>query len=206
MIKAIFFDMDGVLTTDQTGSVTSCKYFSEKSGIPFEELLSQKIGYDEAIDKNEITNEEVWSNISREHNAKFNIAWIEEAFANTPMDTKMLNFAKSFKDRYSLGIITDNEKERADLIVKLHNLHDLFSTIIVSAEVGSTKKTTKIFEVALKQSGFQAKECIFIDNKQSNLDTAELSGMHSVFFDDELRDFDLLKTNIEAIIERETET
>jgi len=35
VIRAIFFDYDGVLTTDKNGSLTTYRYLSEASGIAF---------------------------------------------------------------------------------------------------------------------------------------------------------------------------
>ena len=39
MIKAIFFDFDGVLTTDKYGALTSSIYFSNLLNIPREKII-----------------------------------------------------------------------------------------------------------------------------------------------------------------------
>jgi putative hydrolase of the HAD superfamily len=36
--KAVFFDFDGVLTLDRTGSLTTNRYLNQTTGIPLERI------------------------------------------------------------------------------------------------------------------------------------------------------------------------
>lgn len=200
MIKKIFFDFDGVLTTDKTGSHTNCKYFSQKIGLNRKELLSKVKQFDEEIDAGKISEKEVWESICKEREVEFNPNWLKEAFLSTPIDERMLEYAKQLKNKYSLGMITDNASERMNMIIEQNKQFNIFDTIIVSEEVKCTKKGTKIFEIATQKAQVNAKECIFIDNKQKNVECAKNAGFIGVFFDDEKRDYDNLFKLMDEIL------
>ena len=200
MIKKIFFDFDGVLTTDKTGSYTNCKYFSQKIGVDAKELLSKVKQFDEKIDAGKISEKDVWELICKEAGVEFSPNWLQEAFINTPIDELMLEYARQLKNKYSVGIITDNSIERMNIIIEQNQGFNIFDTIIISEDVKCTKKGTEIFKVTTQRANVNAKECIFIDNKQKNVDSAKNAGLIGVYFDDEKRDYDNLFKIIDEII------
>lgn len=200
MIKKIFFDFDGVLTTDKTGSHTNCKYFSLKIEVDAQELLSKVKQFDEEIDAGKISEKDVWESICKEAEVEFSPNWLQEAFINTPIDEVMLEYARQLKNKFSVGIITDNSTERMNIIIEQNQGFNIFDTIIISEDVKCTKKGTEIFKVTTQRANVNAKECIFIDNKQKNVDSAKNAGFIGVYFDDEKRDYDNLFKIIDEII------
>ena len=200
MIKKIFFDFDGVLTTDKTGSETHSKYFSQKIGVNAQELLSKVKQYDGEIDAGKISIKDVWESICKEAKIEFNPNWLQEAFISTPIDERMLEYARQLKNKYSVGIITDNSTERMNVIMEQNKGFNIFDTIIISEDVKCTKEGTEIFEITTQRANVNAKECIFIDNKQKNVDCAKNAGFIGIFFDDEKRDYDNLFKTIDEII------
>ena len=48
LIKAVFFDYDGVLTTDKTGSLTTNRYLSQAAGIDFSKIRAAFSQYSRA--------------------------------------------------------------------------------------------------------------------------------------------------------------
>lgn len=200
MIKKIFFDFDGVLTTDKTGAETHSKYFSQKIGVNAQELLSKVKQYDGEIDAGKISIKDVWESICKEAKIEFNPNWLKEAFISTPIDERMLEYARQLKDKYSVGIITDNSTERMNVIMEQNKGFNIFDTIIISEDVKCTKEGTEIFEITTQRANVNAEECIFIDNKQKNVDTAKKVGFIGVYFDDKKRDYDNLFKIIDKII------
>ncbi|MCL2740217.1 MAG: HAD family phosphatase [Oscillospiraceae bacterium] len=201
MIKAIFFDLDGVLTLDKTGTITESKYFANKTGIDFQKLFEHKCKFDQREDSDKLKTADIWKFICEKCAVEFNPDWIKEAFKSAPIDDKMVAIAKKLKRKYKIGIITDNKAERVKVIVEQNNLKNLFESIVVSSEVGSTKRQPKIFEVAMQSLGVKPEECIFIDNSQRNVDIARQVGMLGIYFDDEVRDYseiDKLVNNVKS--------
>ncbi|MDW9246882.1 hAD-superhydrolase subfamily IA, variant 3 [Burkholderia cepacia] len=72
---------------------------------------------------------------------------LEEAFQSTPKNDAMFALARSLKPEYSLGIITDNKRDRIDSLKKSQGLDVLFNPIIVSAEFGSGKDGSAVLNM-----------------------------------------------------------
>ena len=196
MIKYIFFDMDGVLTTDTTGSYTTAKFFADKFEIDFDELFQYTKPFDSDIDAGKLTVNEVWANVAEKYNKEFKDEYIREAFLSTPIDSKMLEIVDKLKENYKVGIITDNSIERANAIFDKNNFREIFDTIIISGEVKSTKKSVEIFNIAAEKAGVECNECVFIDNNTNNAKVADEASFRGIWFDDQARDYDKLWNEI----------
>lgn len=123
---------------------------------------------------------------------KLDIKILEIAFKNTPQNTAMLALCKKLKPRYKLGIITDNNKERFDLLKEEMSLSHVFDYLILSADVGAMKDSDVIFQKALELAQCKPEECIFIDNDANNLTIPKKLGIKTIFYDHE-------KNNVEAL-------
>ncbi|MEK6353924.1 MAG: HAD family phosphatase [Burkholderia cenocepacia] len=196
MIKAIFFDYDGVLTTDKTGSLTTNRYLSNASGIDYELIRRAFSHYNADLILGKMTHKAIWPTVSKliEHELDFSL--LEQAFLSTPMNDSMFALARNLRKRYSVGIITDNKKDRLDCLRKSQRLDELFDPVIVSAEHGVGKQSPAIFEIALRKLHISPEEAIFLDNTAANLVAAEGLGMHTYLHDDELNDVEKLATTL----------
>jgi len=189
MIRAVLFDLDGVLTLDKTGNVTTCRYFFEKLGVDYQSLFEYRNQFDEAIDRGKTNNTAVWKAIFKAHGMDLNPAWLKEANESTPIDEKMMGYVREFKKKCKVGIITDNEKGRVDDVSALNGWNGLFDSITISDVVGSTKADEPIYGVAMGGLGVKPNECVLIDNTMRNVEMARRVGMRGIYFDDERRDY-----------------
>jgi FMN phosphatase YigB (HAD superfamily) len=188
LIKAIFFDYDGVLTTDKTGSLTTSRYLSQATGIPLSAVMASLSRYNKDLTLGKSTHSQVWHEICSALGQELGIGLLNEAFQSTPMNSAMFSLARRLRERYSVGIITDNKKDRIDYLKRHQDLESLFSPIVVSAEVGASKESAKIFLHALHCTGVSAEESIFIDNSKDNLIAPNALGFNTIFHDDEKND------------------
>jgi putative hydrolase of the HAD superfamily len=189
VIKAIFFDFDGVLTVDKTGSITTTRYLSHATGIDLSRVQAAFRKYNTALTFGETTHADIWEDLCGELGHQISIGLLNEAFESTPMNARMFSLARDLKSTYSVGIITDNKKDRIDHLKKFHGLPSLFDPIVVSAEVGASKESPKIFQSALRCLDICPHECVFIDNSEENLDAPRTLGIRTIYFDDERQDF-----------------
>ena len=199
MIKTIFFDLDGVLTLNKTGSAVQAKFFAEKFNLSESELRAKRKEYTIRDNTGEMTNYEAYQEILGSFGIEPSLEVIEESFALTPVDDRMIGIAKDYTKDYKVGIITDNSKDRAEYIAAFNNWDEIFDPIIISADVGEMKTGRKIFDVAVEAVGCEHEECVFIDNTQKNIDSCNSIGMHGIFFDDQVRDYDKMLAEIDAI-------
>ena len=187
-IRAVFFDFDGVLTRDKTGSITTLRYLSKTTGIEFGRLHDAFREHNEALNLGRTTHRAIWPVVCDRLNFPMDMTLLSAAFESTPFNAGMLRLARNLRRNHSVGIITDNKKDRIDHLKAYAGLSAIFDPIVVSAEVGCDKKSLRIFERALNLVAAAPEESIFIDNTASNLAAPEALRMNTIYFDDEKND------------------
>lgn len=187
-IKAIFFDFDGVLTKDKTGSITTLRYLSQETGVEFNSLRAAFKDHNDALNLGRTTHSAIWPAVCDKLNFHIDIGLLQAAFESTPFNEGMLRLASNLRQNYSVGIITDNKIDRIDHLKVYAGLSTLFDPIVVSAEVGSDKESPLIFESALSYLAIAPNESVFIDNSESNLVAPTALGMNTIYFNDEKND------------------
>lgn len=193
MYKAILFDFDGVLTTDATGTTSIVYYFENEIKIPRSvfETAYRKHNSDLLYGKAE--HEVVWPIICNEMRQTVSIEKLYDSFVATPLDLNMFKLVRELKKLgYKTAMVTDNKTDRIERIVDHHDLSEDFDEIIISADIGSGKKHSEIFDLVTRRLGVNPCECIMIDNNADNLLVPNRQGMHGIFYDHDLRRFDLL--------------
>ena len=195
-VRAVFFDFDGVLTKDKTGSITTLRYLSNATGIAFARLQAAFGEHNEALNLGRTTHRAIWAAVCDKLERQIDIALLLAAFESTPFNADMLQLAANLRNHYHVGIITDNKRDRIDQL-KIHaGLSSMFDPIVVSAEIGYDKRSANIFERALNLLALTPEESVFIDNASSNLVMADALGMHTIYFDDEENDVQRLASTL----------
>lgn len=202
-LKAIFFDFDGVLTTDPYGSDSFMRYFTEHTSVSPDFLRHAYYKYNKGLLYGDYTHGDIWDDFCQTVGEQLDYQLLIKSFRSTPLDFEMISFVRELKKEYRIGLITDNKADRIEEILNYHSLSGLFDTVIVSAACKCGKTDKKIFELALNSLHVRAKDCIFIDNSHKNLVVPAEMGIHTILFDDQVRDhsgfrkslFDILSVN-----------
>jgi 2-haloacid dehalogenase len=74
-------------------------------------------------------------------------------------------------------------------------IFDIFSDIVISGEEQLIKPDPAIFELALKRFSRRAEQCLFIDDRQDNIEAAQALGMASHHFQDATQ----LESNLKSL-------
>lgn len=201
MFKAILFDFDGVLTIDKTGSQSIINYLAKKTGIGVELLNSSYYKHNKALLYGEITHKDIWHKFCNDIGSSLDYHLLIEAFQNTSLDYEMLSFVKQLKEKYKIGMITDNKCDRIEEILNYHKLNSLFDIVSVSAAYHSGKEGKTIFEKTISMLDIMPSESIFIDNTEKNLSIPRQMGMHTILFDDENRNITVFRENLLGLLE-----
>lgn len=187
-IRCVFFDYDGVLTTDRTGSTTTCRHVSLATGIPLDQVKAAFAVHNEALTLGRTTHEEVWPDICRALGLGIPIGILQEAFDSTPVNAPMFDLARALRTQCRVGILTDNKADRIGRLRVVQALDEVFDPIVVSAEVGLSKSSHAFFGHALALACASAQETVFIDNDRGNVEVAASMGIHAIHFDDAAND------------------
>jgi FMN phosphatase YigB (HAD superfamily) len=200
LIKAIFFDYDGVLTLDKTGSLTTCKHLSSITGIELVTLLTAYKSFNRELTLGLKTHTDIWDEFCKRLGVDIEDGQLIEAFKSTPINTRMIELAVELKSRgLLLGIITDNKIDRIQYLRRQQGLDHIFDTIVVSSELGFDKKGPEIFAKALQGLNLPPKHCVFIDNDECNLVIPRLLGMRTILHDDVVNDVDSIKLQLNVL-------
>lgn len=199
LIKAVFFDFDGVLTTDKTGSLTTARYLSQATGLALHGVKAVFARYNNDLTMGRTTHAKIWESVCHDLGRELPINLLHEAFESTPMNAGMFSLARQLGANYAVGIITDNKKDRIDHLKATHKLAALFDPIVVSSEIGANKKGKEIFVYALSSASVRPEESVFIDNNRENLVAPDALGIKTVFHDDETNDIAALVEKLNTL-------
>ena len=199
MIQAVFFDFDGVLSPPKTGTGFTCEFLAQETGIAYDVLRAAFEPHRLALARGQTTRDATWPAVCRALGRDVPRELLTRAFEATPLDRALFAFANSLGRHGKVGIITDNPKDRMDVVRRTLWLDRVFAPIVVSAEEGMAKDDPAIFRRALEIARIEATQAVFIDNVQENVDVARGAGLHGLFFDDEKRDLAALARELLAL-------
>jgi len=205
MIKAVLFDFDGVLTLDETGTESICKYISSVTGIDRSIFEKEYRKHNEELLLGELEHEEMWTELCEEIAQDIDIKILYDSFINTPINFEMFELVYALKhNKIKIGMVTDNKADRIKTIVDHHQWIDIFDGIAISAEVGSGKSEINIFNEIFQMLDVNPNECIFIDNSEANLIVPKRLKVTTLFFDHKKNDIvtlrkELLEAGVETL-------
>lgn len=84
--------------------------------------------------------------------------------------------------KYRLATLTNESKELNTYRMTAFGLKDYFDFFICSAYVNEMKPAPKIYLEAIEVSGREPAECVFIDDKQENVDAAIRQEMRGILY------------------------
>lgn len=200
VIKAVFFDFDGVLTIDATGTTSIVNYISEKTGIDKELFNTEYRKFNADLLMGYVTHKQIWGDLCNALDHQIPDQVLLDCFLNTTLDPQMIELAKRVKSQgYKVGMITDNKTDRINTISEKHQFDTLFDTICVSAALGVSKSGKDIFMEAMRKADVSAEECVFIDNTPKNLEIPAKMGMSVIHYDHDKRDFEVLTAQLREL-------
>ena len=187
-VRAVFFDLGGVIL--RTEYQTPRQHLAEEFGMDYEDIdkivfTGGNYGSHARATLGEITEEEHWHNVMRvlKRPANEYERIRDEFFAGDVIDLNILNFLRSIKPKYKVGLIS-NAWSGLRSYIEREKFADAFHHMIISAEVGVAKPDPKIYQLALDQLQVKANEAVFVDDVRENIEACEKLGMQGIQFKD----------------------
>lgn len=182
MVKAIIFDLGGVLFTNGTDAFVRkimTRYSLDE--ITVRDVLDGALGslYREA----RISREEFWRRAIealglRESMDQLEREWIDgyELIEGTK------KIIEALSKKYSVYYLSDNVRERVEQLEQKYHFLSLFSGGIFSHEVGIRKPDPRLYRMILDLARVDPHEAIYIDDKPHFLFSAQALGIGTLVF------------------------
>jgi len=185
-IKAVIFDLGGVIL--RTEYQAPRQHLAERFGMDYDEI--EKIVFGGGLNGSaaratvgEITEDEHWLNVMKilKQPADAYEHIRDEFFAGDVIDLELVDFLRSLKKKYKIGLISNAWSGLRDYIVR-EKFDNAFHHMVISAEVGVAKPSAKIYRIALDQLEVSPNEAVFVDDFIENIKACEKLGIKGIHF------------------------
>lgn len=181
VIKAIVFDLGGVLITDfRQGGKNPWAGFLGIDEDSFEKVYSNE-WFDYKMGK--ISELEAWCAFEK-NGSKLSAREIYDLVRSTRKfvpGTKEL--IEELKGKYLIAALSNEGKETIEDAEERMGIDKLFDRMFVSCFMGLAKPDKRIYEKVLEELGMKVDEIVFVDDKERNITAAEEVGIDSILFE-----------------------
>ena len=185
MIKAVLFDVDGVLINTFEANLRfyqdimkalgkepiTREIFLKMFHLSFRDTLKTFLNIESKDELEKIIE------FSRE-----NISYPKELVQSIP---NVFEVVLKLKDKYKLGIVSSRRNRQTKYkIPQLQELLPHFDTLVFCEDVENVKPHPEPLFLAAKNLGLDPKECVYIGDAETDMHAAEAAGMHMITFAD----------------------
>jgi putative hydrolase of the HAD superfamily len=180
MYKAVIFDWGGVMAAEGHGGWVV--QFAELLGLPVQEAEPIWNECYTGFNTGEISEDTFWSRVEKQVGYKLPDSkrgiW-EKGVVMDPWP-EMIAFADELRAEGIKTAVLSNIIPNMVELTKREHTYIGFSPVILSAEVGLAKPNIKIYELMLEELKLLAKNCVFIDDREENVSSAQALGIKGI--------------------------
>lgn len=173
-MKAIVLDMYGVIlkqTGDDFVPYIQRTFPNLKPEEIYEPWFKADIG--------ELTSLDVWKNLG----FCGDIEKIEKEYLDTiEINNAFFTFASSVREHYKMAIISNDSSRWSKYLREKYDINRFFDVISISGDLKIQKPDAQIFNYTVEQLGCDAKDCLYVDDREGNLRAASKVGMKTILF------------------------
>jgi putative hydrolase of the HAD superfamily len=176
MIKWIIFDAMGVIFTesDDVHNIL-IPFIQKRSPISKDKIYTtyRRAGI------GEISSNEFWEDVG----LGYKYPQIEAMYldSRSDIDSGFVPVARALSKKYGIGLLSNDISKWSTYLRNKFSI-DFFDVVVISSDVYCRKPDPPIFAHFLKYAKTHTEECIFIDDRISNLITAQSIGMKTIHF------------------------
>jgi len=181
MIKAIIFDVGGVLYLSRTPEYIFMQKALNLYGKDYTNGIAK---YIKLSSINKISEKEAFEKMSKYTNIsakKIKNIFIREYRKRFWLNKYLLNLIKRLKKEYKISIISNQFSLSYHLLINNKLIKHFFMPIF-SHQVKTKKPEEKVYRIALKKLRVPANQTIFVDDREFNLIPAKKLGMKTILF------------------------
>lgn len=186
MIKAIIFDMDGVLVDSEPFHIEIEKqqFLQSKLSVSNEEH-SQYMG---------VASDVMWKEIAEHHSINVSVEDLIEQFKiksiqyfseleEIPIMPGLVDFLEKLsRNNFPMAVASSSYPEIIKIILEKTGLRKYFQVVVSSQEAGKSKPEPDVFLLAARKLGIPAKECMVVEDSANGIKAAQAAGMSCVAY------------------------
>jgi len=200
-ITTIFFDIGGVLLTDGWGHV-SRRAAAEKFGLDWEEYADRHEKVAHAIETNRLSLEAYLKRAIFYQPRSFGVEEFREfIFTQSQPHPETIEIGRQLAASKNFFMATINNEIFELNVYRLNTfgLRNIFSAFFSSCFLGIRKPDEAIYRLALQVTQREAAECLFIDDREVNLECPREMGLNTIRYENASQLRDALKQHRIAI-------
>jgi len=173
-MKAIILDMYGVII-EQTGDDWAPYVQMTFPHLTQEDIYAPWL----KAEAGEITSLAVWKSLG----FTGDLEQVEQKYLDTlKLNRGFHDFALAASKNHKMAIISNDLSRWSRYLREKFDIDKYFNVICISGDSGMNKPDERIFRHTIEQLGCTAKDCLYVDDRVSNLIAASAIGMNVVWF------------------------
>lgn len=185
MLKAVIFDMDGVIIDSEPLHYEVNQQIFENYGLNIsEQEYSSFIG---------ISNQQMWTTIKAKYQISLTVSALVELQQKGNLDylknsdeKPMPGILKLLNDlqihRVKIGLASSSPREYIDLVLKKFAMASFFQVVVSGEDVKNSKPAPDIFLQASKLINTKPEDCLVIEDSNHGVISAKSAGMKCIGF------------------------
>jgi len=196
MIKSVISDLGKVIIFFDNHIFF--QKISDYSPFSAEEIAAMVFDYPYVIrsfDTGKITPDDFYTKVSEILKAEIDYANFFSIYNDVfSLNPPALEVLMRLQSKYKLLLLSNTDVKRFGFVKKRFPEVFIFDEYVLSYEVGHIKPHPQIYEEALKKAEAKAGECVFIDDREENIEAARALGIHAILYG--------LQTDLEAELKK----
>ncbi|NLM76452.1 MAG: HAD family phosphatase [Clostridiaceae bacterium] len=185
MVKALVFDMDGVIIDSEPLHIEITVHVLRKlGGNPEPDEIYEFVG---------VRNDEMWAILKKRHNIKESVQEILEIhenykkkrFSEAELETVdgTPELIKEAKEKgLKTALATSSPRFLAEYILKRFDLYKYFDVLVTADDISQSKPNPEIYTRAARALGVKPHECIAVEDAHLGVKAAKAAGMKCIAY------------------------
>lgn len=189
-IKAVIFDLDGVITDTAEYHFLAWKKLADDLDVPFEREFNEKlkgIGRMESLELILEKSGKTFSVEEKERLASRKNEHYRTLIQRITPDDLLPGIRGFIKEIKKEGIVTGlaSASKNAPFVIKRLKIEDLLDTVVDATKVEKGKPDPEIFLTAAKQLGVEPAKCVGVEDAKAGVQAIKRAGMFAVGIGDQ---------------------